>query len=223
MKTNLTLLSILIAGTLATTAAQSGPMTVKLFSTDSTSSANGPQTTALVLSFTGDGKDSLDMYDMGNLGLVTGTRDFSSPFTLSSENEILTMVDHRFVLTGPHSIPFGMYTKNAATISLTANTYYSSPNPGDTVLNTELGNIYIQDLTSNLYYDIKDTTASFNIPINTIPTAEYMLHFFPVMSFVTTEETCYQAHNGTFHVTNPGMTSWELQITIPSLTQPSPC
>jgi len=216
MKTLNTLLATIISGSFSLLVAQSGPMHVKLFVNDSTSVASGVQTSAMILSFDQDGNDSLDMYDMGNLSTITSGRNYSSPFTQSSEGEILTLVDHRYSLTAPMAIPFGIYTKYAANVSINALPYYSTPDSTVTVQSSFICKIYVEDLGTSMYYDVLNTTTGMIVPSNTLPTANYMLHIYPALQIQTTDEICYNSNDGAMHISNPGAANWSVTISGPA-------
>ena len=215
MKTQLTFLSIIAAASINMTVAQSGPMSVKLFATDSTTSQNGPQTASLILSFNNTGKDSLDSYDAGTIESVTPGRDYCSPFSVSAEGAFLASIDHRQNLTRPRTISFGVFSKDPATVSFQAYAFYSAPDPIDPSPNAQIGNIYLEVLSTGLKYDIFGVSTALSIPVNTTPTSNYVLHFFPAMQIVATNQICYGSNSGTIHVKNPGSTTWSVNVSGP--------
>lgn len=216
MKTTLTIISTILTGVLSFLSAQSSPLYIKLYTTDSTSSAFGPATTAMFFSFSDVGKDSIDMFDLGNLSNITTGRDYCSPFSTSAENEILTLYDNRSFFTAPRTVPLGIYSWYASTISLSSVSLGSVPDYNDTAWNEEVGNIYVEDLASGVMHDIFGDTAALSVPANSTPTVGFQLHFFPALRVAATNETCIESADGSLHITNPGSTNWTLLISGPS-------
>ena len=114
------------------------------------------------------------------------------------------------------AIPFGIYTKYAANVSINALPYYSTPDSTVTVQNSFIGKIYVEDLGTSVYYDVLNTTTGMIVPSNTLPTANYMLHLYPALQIQTTDEICYNSNDGAMHISNPGAANWSVSISGPA-------
>ena len=216
MNSNFTLFGLLLAGIFNLLPAQSGPLQVNLYTTD-TSGIYSPTSSTMILTFANGGIDSVDAQD-SELANALLPNEFCVPYTLSAENTTLGPHDNRYFFTAPKVIPFGMYSNHTSNVTFTSESLGSVPNFNSSVWNEEVGNIYLEDLSTGIMHDIFGDTVTLPVPADTIPNAGFFLHLYPALRVTTQNETCNEYADGTMHITNPGSTNWLLLVLGPGGT-----
>ncbi|CAN5890219.1 hypothetical protein BH11BAC7_BH11BAC7_25180 [soil metagenome] len=157
--------------------------------------------------FSANGANGLDVNDMGNQNSISNPGDNVYPFSLSSNNDIITQQDARPSLTGYKKVQFGFYCKNPGTIKVLASAF---GNTSDTTNRPAYA--WIEQIsTGDIYYFFGDTV-KLDIPANLDFTADYYLHTGPYIAKEVTDAGCFGSTDGAVSVNNPNCNAWKLSV-----------
>ncbi len=166
------------------------------------------QTFSMTYAFSLSGTDGLDANDMGNQYSISNPGDDVYPFSLSSNQDILTSQDSRPDLGGYKRIQMGFLSKFPSTIKVLASAF------GNTTDSTNRPTYaYIEQISTGYKYYFMNDTAKIEIPANLNYVADFYLHTGPASIPVEyTDETCFGSFDGALTVHNPNCTAWNLTV-----------
>ncbi|HEU4718162.1 MAG TPA: PKD domain-containing protein [Bacteroidia bacterium] len=183
------------------------PKTITLSVTEN-SNMTTQQVKSMTFAFSTNGTDELDAYDSGNSTAISTDSNTVSPFSVTPDNDIISVTDTRFSLNGHKAIPVGFATKIPATIKILATV--GAVNPGDTIGLPAY--VWIERISTGEVYSILGDTLKLDIPANDNFSSDFVLHTgTPVMN-VASDESCFGALDGTIEVYNPGCNQWTLSL-----------
>lgn len=198
----------LLTATLISASVFSAPITHALkISVVYNSNLSTQQPTALLMSFSSNGTDALDAFDIGDQNSVGPMGTMVYPFTMTSDNTIVTNEDARPVLEGYTRIAFGFATKFPVTIKLLASLLSNS-------LDTTNRPAYawLEQISTGNIYPIVGDTLELTLPANLAFASDFYLHTGPEILKTTANATCFNSNNGKISVINPNVTNWNLSI-----------
>lgn len=163
---------------------------------------------AMTFAFSIVGTDGLDANDNGNQYSINTSGNDVFPFSLSSNNDIITLNDARPDLEGYKRIRIGFLSKFPAEIKVLASAFGNTP--GDSTNRPTYA--WIEQISTGYIYMFFGDTVKINIPENLDFTADFYLHTGPFIKTGHTNETCFQSFDGDVSVINPNCNKWNLSI-----------
>lgn len=166
-------------------------------------------TATLTFQFQSGGNDALAFPDQGSVASLTMYGDEVFPFSYTTDQQIITSLDHRSELNSYRTIPMGFVTKSPGDIKVFAEVLSSDPS-------TPLPDfVWIEQLSTGERFSILDTT-KFSITTNTIYNCDFILHTGPAASSTGIDESCYNYGDGMAFVSGPNYPGFTLEFTTTS-------
>lgn len=199
MKTVTSLLAAaLLLTSIGTLQAQNPVQMIQLSITDN-SNMPGQQFSPLTFMF-GDGQsDSLAFPDAGDESLLGHYTGEVFPFSLSSDNHIITNVDARPELLAYRTIPVGFISHGTAQVKVTATLQNSDHDPAS----NGVGFVWLEQVSTGALYSILNTTVTFTVDSNSDFQSDFILHTGPLAKPVATGETCMNTGDASLQIFAP--------------------
>jgi PKD repeat protein len=185
---------------LASVAAQAQTSIVKIFLTENSNDpaqAHNP----VVIGLSPGGNNNLAYPDAGNAATIGNYNHEMFPFTRSADDFEIVTYDARQELTTHITVPFGILSKDTGNVKV----YAALTSSGGAVVP---GYAWIENINTGEHFNLLDTV-KLDVAENTDFLAEYVIHIGLPVSNAVTNETCYQANDGSLHVqghNTPGFT-----------------
>lgn len=178
---------------------------------------------SMTMEFSDYGDNTYDNYDTSSFVHVIGSSNDTfpttylpiAPFTVSSDGVNIDKFDSRPVFSSPSVFDFGFISNGSDSFTITASSFIDQTT-ANTSSNEKINYVYLEDLSTGLFYQILDNTATLAIPVgfysvNYLVT-NYQLHIIPKPYITTTPVTCFGSLDGTLSIHNPYCTNWNYNV-----------
>ncbi len=198
----LAIAALSIIPTLAT--AQNGSQFIRITVTGNSNNPSQPAA-YMLFQFDGTGNDALAYPDQGSQAQVSPLGTNIYPFSLTSDDVVLTSLDARPTLTSYRTIPFGIATKDTGDMQIVAELSSSDPNlPAPSY-------IWLEQVSTGVRFSILDTV-KFRLEANEYFESNFIIHVGTHVGVATTDESCYGYNNGEVYVYGPGVNNFTYEL-----------
>jgi PKD repeat protein len=171
-----------------------------------------PDSSSLVLVF--DSINNIYYYkDTTTLATTTSGGNWGSnilPYVVSSDDVIIDKFDSRPVLDQNKVYNFGIASDHNDTITISASAFL------DTLMNSsnnkQITFVYLEDLTTGLFYSLLDQNVMLAIPTDTVLALNYKLHVMVRSAINAIPATCLDPASGSVFIQNTNCTNWNYTI-----------
>lgn len=193
--------------TATTVPAQNPHQFVKVTMTSNSNNPNQQPATMVVMFGPGE-NDSLQFPDAGHEGSLGQIGNNCYPFSVTSDDYIVTNLDARGELNRYTAVPFGFVTKDSCEIKVIASVSNSN---GDTV-NYLPAYVWLEQISTGEKFSILGDTVKFNLPANLGFASDFILHTGPANIISATEETCYNVADASILFKTPNYTGATFEL-----------
>jgi PKD repeat protein len=205
MKTLTKTLTIAALSTLSLlSSAQNGSQYIRITVTEN-SNMPTQAPASMTIQFSANGNDNLSGNDQGNAASLGNFNAEIFPFTLTSDNYVLTGVDDRTTLSSYRSIPFGIVSKDSGSMKIIAETGSTDPNMDAPYF------VWLEQISTGEHFSILDTV-KFNFQANSNFSSDFIIHVGPESYSSSTDETCFGYNNGEIYVAGPNFAGFTYQL-----------